>query len=396
MQAQQKFDLLVRSTILRSEKPNKGIEATAAANQHQMNRVKAFLPDGREAIVAQRPGRGGMDFNKLLGGKVFAVAADGMSPVYEKDAEGKATKVQKLEDGLPLFSSSGFYLLSSKEYPALDMFEAFTLLEERGERALVLSAEQLAAKQQFALTSELDLEILQGAFEEALADQLNCAARFDEAMNRKRKRGIDHAKEAAEDDGEKYSGVDFKEVGVSKKDGNPFIYYAWKGADGVVKSGTILREAIVQGEKMPVMAYFDAKEAVERFVDSKAYKALVSALDTGEEIDFSFVQGHAMRTSVSFRRKCENVLAAGVDKPLYGDAVYIHAALKQWTKGLVAVMHSMHPNFPAADYDAHHYVVACRQAEIGMNKKAENKWTPPQAVSYDVAAALLAPVRAMA
>ena len=190
MQAAQKYDFLVRSTIIRSEKPNKGLDAVQAATQHQMNRVTGFLPDGTQIVVAQRPGRGGMDFNKLLGGKVYAVAADGMSPVYEKDAEGKPTKNQKKEDGLPLYSSSGFYLLSSKEYPALDMLECFTLLQEHGERVLMLTTEQILARQRFSLTSDLDLEILTGSFEEALADDRNFVARFDEAMNKKRRRGI--------------------------------------------------------------------------------------------------------------------------------------------------------------------------------------------------------------
>jgi hypothetical protein len=390
MQAAQKYDLLVRSTIIRSEKPTKGLDAVEAPNQHQMNRVTGYLPDGTQIIVAQRPGKGGMDFNKLLGGKVYAVAADGMSPVYEKGEDGKPTKVQKKEDGLPLYSSSGFYLLSSKEYPALDMLECFTLLQEHGQRVLMLTPEQVAARQRFTLTSDLDLEILQGSFEEALSDERNFVARFDEAMNKKRKRGIERAQQEAEDADEKYEGVAFKECAVSKKDGNPFIYYTWKGADGAVRSGTILREALVNGDKMPIMEYYSATEALAHFTESKAYKELFAALEAGQEIEFSFAQGHVMRTSVSFRRKCENVLAAGKDKPLFGDAVYIHAALMGWTRGLISVMHSLHPNFPSADYDSHSYVAACRQAEIGMNKKADGKWTPPQGVPYDMAKALFA------
>jgi len=390
MQAAQKYDFLVRSTIIRSEKPNKGLDAVQAATQHQMNRVTGFLPDGTQIVVAQRPGRGGMDFNKLLGGKVYAVAADGMSPVYEKDAEGKPTKNQKKEDGLPLYSSSGFYLLSSKEYPALDMLECFTLLQEHGERVLMLTTEQILARQRFSLTSDLDLEILTGSFEEALADDRNFVARFDEAMNKKRRRGIERAQQEAEDADEKYEGVAFKEVAVNKKDGNPFIYYAWKGADGVVHAGTVLREALVNGDKKPIMEYYTATEALDNFTKSKDYKQLAAALDAGQEVEFSFVQGHVMRTSVSFRRKCENVLAAGKDKPLFGDAVYIHAALTGWTRGLVAVMHSLHPNFPSADYDSHSYVAACRQAEVGMNKKTDGKWTAPQGVAYDMSKALFA------
>lgn len=388
----QKYDLLVKSTIIRSEKANKGLDATAAPNPNQMNRLKGFLPDGTEVVIAQRPGRGGMDFNKLLGGKVFAVAADGMSPVYEKDKDNKPTKVQKTEDGLPLYSSSGFYLLSSKEYPALDMFEAFTHLQGRGAQVLLLTPAQLAAKQQFALTSELDLEILQGEFEAALDHGHNLVSRFDEAMNRKRKRAIDNAQGEAEENGEDYAGVQFKEVGVSPKDGNPFIRFAWRvKGEQTIHTGNILREGLTLDDNdREVTVYFDAKQALERFTASAEYRKLVAVLDEGKEIDFAFAKGHVMRTSVSFRRKVENVMAASPDKALYGDAVYIHAAQQAWTKGLVALMHSQHPNFPNADYDAHHYVAACRQAEVGMSKKPDNSgWTPPKGVGYDLDTELL-------
>jgi hypothetical protein len=296
--------------------------------------------------------------------------------------------VQKVEDGLPLFSSSGFYLLSSKEYPALDMLECFTQLQDAGSYVMMLTRQQLDARQSFTLSSELDLEILTSAFEAALDDSGNLTARHDAAMNKKRSRGVARAKEEAEDSGEAYSGVPFKEVTVSKKDGNPFIHYAWAGADGVAHEGSILREAIVQGDKMPIRVYFTAAEALEHFTASAEYRALVKALESGDDVRFAFAQGHVMRTSVSFRRKCENVRNSPAGKPLYGDAVYIHAADNHWTTGLVAVMHSMHPNFPSADYDAHHYVASCRQAEIGMNKVGD-KWSPPQGVRYDLAKVLL-------
>lgn len=403
MQATEKFDITVRSTIIRGDvaKSNKGLGAVEAANQHQMNRITGFLPDGTEVAVAQRPGRGGMDFNKLLSGKTYAVAADGMSPVYEKDAEGRPTKVQKVEEGRPLYSSSGFYSLSSKEYPALDMFDCYTQLQENGERVLLLTAEQLGARQALALSSELDLEILSMAFEAALSDEFNLVARHDEAMNKKRSRGVSRAKEEAEDAGETYAGVAFKEVSVSKKDGNPFIYYAWRTAGGEAHEGYVLREAMVQGDRMPVMNYFSPAEAMEHFTQSADYKVLEKALVAGEEVQLTFVQGHTMRTSVSFRRKCENVRNAPTDRPLYGDAVYIHAATNQWTRGIIAVIHSMHPNFPTADYDSHHYVAACRQAEVGMTNlgggraasaagpRVPDKFSSPKGMRYDLARELL-------
>jgi len=93
-----------------------------------------------------------------------------------------------------------------------------------------------------------------------------------------------------------------------------------------------------------------------------------------------------MRTSVSFRRKVENVLLAPADKPQYGDAVYINAALKDWTKGIVSVLATNHPTFPAKDYDDLYYVVTVRQAEIGMNKRDGGGWFPPLPIVYKLAA----------
>lgn len=392
MTASKKFDLVVRSTIIRSEKANKGLDTVPAPNPNQMNRVIGFLPDGTKAVIAQRPGKGGMDFNKIMGGKVYAVAADGISPVFEKDKEGKPTKTVKQEDGMPLYSSSGFYLMSSKDYPALDMLDVFTHLLNRGEQAALLTQAQLKATDKLALESELDLEMLTAAMVELLADSHNLVARFDADANKKRRRGIERAKEEAEDAGEAFSGVQFKEVAVSKKDGNPMVLLSYRIAGSPdIQTLHVLREAELVNEDYDdgrtFTKYFTAEEAVEAFTRSKPYQQLAQLVESGKTVEVAMTQGHLMRTSVSFRRKAENVLAAGTDKPLYGDAVYIHGALKGWCRGLVSVLHSMHPNFPAADYEAHHYVVAVRQAEIGMSKKADGSgWTPPQVVHVPVGA----------
>lgn len=383
-----KFDLTVKSAIVRGEKPNKGLEAQAAPTPHQMNRLTGYLGDGRKILVAQRPGRGGMDFNKLLGGKVYAVAADALSPVYEKDKDGKATRTQKQEEGLPLFSSSGFYLLSSKEYPAVQLFEAFTLLRQRGEQVWLLTEEQLTARQRYVLNDELDWDVLSCALESALADEHNLVACHDPDINKKRKLNIDMAKMRAASEEVPYDGVEFNELGVSKKDGNPFLMYCWHAGEGPVKSGALLREAEVVDEDRDagrtVVQYFSPADAVARFAASAAGQAIRAALEAGQPVTFSFVQGHVMRTSVSFRRKAENVLNK-VAKSEFGDGVYILAALKGWTKGIIALMQSQHPSFPQADYDAHHYVAACRQAEIGMNKNGEGKFGLPVGIHYSLA-----------
>jgi hypothetical protein len=382
-------DLVVRSAIIRSEKPNKGLEATAAPNPNQMNRLVGYFTTGEKVMIAQRPGKGGMDFNKLLGGKVFAVAADGISPVFEKGPDKKPTKNIKQEEGLPLYSTSGFYLLSSKEYPALDMFGAYTKLINNGAQVLILRPEQVKSVQVIQLESEFDLEILSGALEEALSDSLNLVACFDVDTNKRRSRGVSRAKEEADDSGEPYGGVSYKELAVSKKDGNPFVLLSWQIGEKTC-SAVLVREAEVTEDDRVVTKYYTPTEAVEHFIQSSDGAQLTQLLDSGHAVTLSYVQGHLMRTSVSFRRKAENVLAADPTKAVYGDAVYIKGALAGWCKGLVSLMHSMHPNFPQADYDAHHYVAAVRQAEIGMNKKTDGQgWTPPEIIFYDVPRLLL-------
>jgi len=387
-----KYELTIRSTILRSEKATKGLEATLAPNPHQMNRIVAFLPDGTKVVVAQRPGKGGMDFNKLLGGKVFAVAADGMSPVYEKDAEGKATRNQKKEDGLPLYSSSGFYTLSSKDHPALEMFEAYTLLRGNGSQVWLLTEKGLAERKKVSMTAELDLDLLLVAVKDALSDEANMVAKFDVEVNKKRERLIRRAKEdaeAAEDDGEPpYSGAEYAPLAVSKKDGNPFVLFCWTANGAEPKMGAVTREREVQEEGRTVTKFLTAEEAVAHFVATQGYKDILAALEAGKSVDVAYAQGHIMRTSVSFRNKAEAVLK-DLEKTAYGDAVYVHAAVKSWTKGIISLMHSQHPKFPQEDYTAHHYVAAPRQAEIGMDKK-EGKWTPPSGLHYKLSTALLA------
>lgn len=388
-----KYELLVRSTVLRGEKPTKGLDATIAPNPNQMNRLVGYLPDGTKVVVAQRPGKGGMDFNKLLGGKVFAVAADGMSAVYEKDKDGKATKIQKKEDGLPLYSSSGFYTMSSKDYPALEIIEAYTLLRGNGALVWILTEKNLEDRQKFNVSSEIDLDLALAAIKGALSDDNNLVARFDAEINKKRERTLRRAKEDAdaaveEGTGEPYAGAEYVQLAVSKKDGNPFVLFCWTADGAEPKMGAVTREREIQEEGRTVSKFLTADEALEHFTTTQGYMDLQAAVQAGKTVNLSFARGHIMRTSVSCRRKAENVLKE-LEKTAYGDAVYIVSAVKAWTKGLLSVMHSQHPKFPADDYDAHHYVTSVRQAEIGMNK-VEGKWTPPSGLHYKLSTALLA------
>lgn len=382
-----KFDLTIRSAIVRSEKPSKALAAIPAPNPNQMNRVIGFLESGEKVVIAQRPGKGGMDFNKIMGGKIFAIAADGLSPVYEK-VDGKATKNIKQEDGVPLYSSSGFYLMSSKDYPALEMLNCYTKLRNEGNEVLIVTDEQLEETLEMDLEGELDLEMLCEAMQEYLSDERNIVAKFDAEINKKRSRAVQRAKEECEDRDEAYAGVTFEPLEVSKKDGNPFVALSFHKSDGTPVTFEILREEEVEnpdyddGRRM--LKYYTPAEAIERLRESKLYQGLARLIDNQGKVHVWMTQGNVLRTSVSFRRKVENFLAADETKKLYGDAVYIDGAMKGWCKGLVSVLHSMHPNFPSLDYDAHHYVAAVRQSELGMDKIGD-KWTPPQVVSYDMA-----------
>jgi hypothetical protein len=383
-----KYELTLRTGVLRGEKPGKGLEAKPAPNPNQSNRLIGYLPDGTKIVVAQVPGKGGMDFNKLQGGKVDAVACDGFFPMFEKDENKKRTKIQKMEDGLPVYTSSGFYLLSDKQYPALEIREVFTMLRDKGEQVWIISEEQLAAKERHSLSSDFDLEMLLPSLQTALGDERNRLLAFDAAINKRRKRGIERGKEEAEDAGENYTGVEFTELKTSKKDGNPFVLYAWH--DGTAGNrGAITRERDVNEDGKIIRHYLTAEEALSNFKSSAEYQKLEKALGEGRQVEFAFAQGDVMRTSVSFRRKVENVLAAPPEKSRYGDGVYILGAMKGWTRGIINVMYSQHPGFPGKDYDAHHYVAACRQAEVGMNKTSDGKWTPPEAVHYALAPTLL-------
>jgi len=382
-----KPDLVVKSAIICSEKPGKGLEAEAAPNPNQMNRLIGYL-NGQKIVVAQRHGKGGMDFNKILGGKCFAVAADGISPVFVKK-DGEKTNEQKKEDGMPLYSSSGFYLLSSKEYPSIEMMEAYTLLRNEGEQVWLLTEKQLAERKKFLILGNDDLKSMASAIGAALSDDNNLVSQHDEATNRRRKRLIEAAKGEAEDAGDTYSGAEFKDLSFSKKDGSPFVMFSYQIEGEPYKNGVILRESESKDEEdRPITAYHTAEEALVMFKKTAAADELRAAVAAGKSASFSFVQGHVMRTSVSFRRKAKNIFASAT-KVIYGDGVYILAAHKGWTKGIVGIMQSQHPKFPEEDYDAHHYVAGCRQAEIGMNKKIEGTgWTPPEGILYSVAPVL--------
>ena len=376
--------LQVHSTVVRSEKPNKGLEVLLSPNPNQMHRLIGFLPDGKKVMIAQRFGRGGMDINKVAGGKVFAVAADALSPVMEKDKEGKATKVQKVEDGLPLYSSSGFYLLSSKDYPALDILTGHSHLLDEGNKVLLCSDDQLKETALMELSSELDFELLESCLQDMLGDERNLVARFNESINTRRRRGVERAQQEAEDEGEVATVVEYAELPVSVKDGNACVMLSWRlSPQAPLQTVAVMREADVTNEDYDdgrvLTRYFTAEQAVEFFRNGPEGRSMREALEAGQPLKVCLTPAHVMRTSVSFRRKVANVMAAPPEKNVFGEAVYIQAALKGWVPAICALMYSQHPTFPALDYDSNHYVAAPRQKEVTMTRREDNTWTPPQA-----------------
>lgn len=396
-----KFDLHVRSRVILAEKPTKPLTALPAANQHQMNRIRGFV-SGKEVIVGHRSSKGGMDFNKILSGKVFAVAADAFSPVMEKDEQKRPTKVQKLEDGLPYYTSSGFYLLSSPEYPALSIIEGYTRLHREGELLLLMSLDALKGRTKATLTNLSELQtLLDGTVTEMLSDAHNLVEAFDAKINKKRKLMVDQAKLAmasAEEDededkptaGDEETLIEYQELTVSPKDGNPFVYLVWSVPGQEPREFVFTREHMVEGDSTQFMAACTIEEALAHFRAGEEFKLIQEGIESGASATVSLARGNAMRPSRMFAGKIEATRNNTPEKNLYGDPVYILGALKAWTPGIVSILHSKHPAFPKKDYDHNYYVAAGRQGEVGMNKTADMKYTPPQAVCYDFRAAMLA------
>ena len=386
MKPMAKFDMVSRTLIVRSEKPNKPLTALASNNSHQMDRIVGFAPDGQPVVVAKRSGKAGVEFTKLQSGKVFAVAADACSPVMEKDEAGKSTKTQKTEDGAKLFSASGFYLLSSKEYPAVDIDTRYVHLSDAtGEMALTVSDAQIASMKHIRVTSDMDLDILASALEADLGDEHNPLTRFVEGANRARKRTIDTAKAEAEDADETYGGVEFKELPLSNKDGNPFLMLRIVLSEDKVLQASVLREAVTEKDDKRIREYFTAEQAMERFMQSPTWTKLAQWVEAGNSADVMVVQGTAMRTSVMFRNK---VLAQKTTPKATGDGPFIRGASEGWVKAVMTTMFSRHPAFPQQDYDSLHFVAALRQAEMGMNKKADGGFELPQPILYSISSVM--------
>ena len=372
--------------VLRGDQPNRGITAVPAANPHQMNRVRGRTLGGTEVIVAKRDGKAGMEFSKLLGGKIYAIAADACSAVYEKDEAGNPTRVQKKEDGLPLFSASGFYLLSSKEYPAVDLSRALVHLPDGAtDQMLVLAEDAVPHVEQIA--DEMALDLFQVRLLQQLDDARNPLAVHLKAANRVRKRGIDAAIAEAEDTGAPYGGVAYAELPLSPKDGNPFVLIQAR-SDADVRSHILTRDAMDEVSGKPVRRFFLAKDAMLRWGHTPFFAEISGWVAAGRPVELATYSGHAMRTSVTFKGKIQKERET---PGLYGDGPFIRGASAGWVKAIVTTMFSKHPGFPLQDYPDLHFVAAARQVEMGLNRKGAGR-TPPQPLVYALDAFAKAPV----
>lgn len=382
-----KYDLLVKTAIITGEKPTKAPEGTLAANQHQLNKLVGFLPTGEKVLVAQRPGKGGMDFTKLVGGKIYAVAADSITPVLEKDKDGKVIKgKQRSEDGLPYYTTSGFYSLSTKDMPSVKIYEAYTLLRnEQGDSFYQITDAQLQSSKHITVEDVVnDSTTLLDALTEWLDDKYNLCKEFDTDSNKKRNRRIQSATQEAEDNDEEYKGIAYKELAVSAKDGNPFVMLTFRVGDRVVEYMATRDQRVTTEKQLTVVAPVSAVDSVQIFAQSAFYQEIQNLAMGGVPVTVNMVQGHVMRTSVAFKRKVENLKTKTPQERQYGDSVFLVSALQQWTKGVVNIMYSFHPSFPTKDYEALYYVAAIRQAELGMTKLGDKKFSLPEATQYDI------------
>lgn len=380
------FETVALSTVIKAKKPNRPLDAVAAKSEHQANRIVGQSLSGSPVVVAQRPGRaGGVDFNKLLSGKAYAVAADAVSPIYEKDEKGEKSKIQKLEEGAKAFSSSGFYILSSKEYPAEDILPGYVrFLTSDFTHVLFVPPSSAKGPSVAEVDSDLALELLEQSLEEALSDEKNLLLPYVASANRARKRRIDLAISEAEDQEEQYSGVPSTELPLSLKDGTPFAWVHVSVGEAMEETALTRQVQTVKDGK-PLVVTVGAEEAMAKFKGSKAYALIRNALQKGLKAKVSFMEGNVLRSSVMFKKKALN----DKDSPSkFGDGPFLRGMGVAWVRAFVTVMYSKHPAFPDKDYDSLHFVCSARQAEMGFNKQGD-KWGAPEAILY---AAVLDPL----
>ncbi|MCX8017331.1 MAG: hypothetical protein N2690_05460 [Rhodocyclaceae bacterium] len=354
----------IAKTSIVSAPNNGGIKVELSTHPAKPHYVLGLV-DGQEVAIALA-GKGGVDINKLASGRVLALAADGFRPAFEKEAAQSGPKEQKTHNGRPLFLASGFYLLSTKDYPAHCILQGYMRLLDEGERLAIVTEKSLRQAGVFTLSGRDDLLRFHEWAVQALDDAHNFLHRFDADVNKRKARILRRAQEDAEDAGEVLQAVELKPLAADAKDGSAALLLLWH-RNGQPQSHLVRRHIEVARDE-PLAAdarlvFAPPKEAMAAFWRTPAGGELASTVKSGKPINLVAVRGCVMRTSVSARKKIDN---ARHSTEQHGEAVWLRAALQGWVRGMAPVLSMQHPEFPRKDYDVLHYVAAPRQAEIEL------------------------------
>ena len=380
---------IVQSAIIVGMNPGKPLEIQLSENPHKANKIIGRLLDGTAVIVSLRPGRGGVPINKLSTGKVFAVAADSFSPVYEKEG-GKPTKRQKVEaDGTLHFSTGACYLMSTGEYKALVMGYYLTYVPQSGDEFFVIDSAAITTRVQVTLRNKEDYVAFLRYMCRCLNPNNNWMHVHNSVINRVRARKIRTAQEQADEEGYVYEGIQPNDLDIDPRDGAPTVFLDVR--DAVLTSQSafeIVRCAMGRIEPDTgriSYTHMSHTDRMKTFANEPLAHRIVARLKAGREVVVSIAQGATFRQSVSTKKKFANAL----DGSNSGDSFYCNHAIGKWTNSMVGVMHSTHPRFPNEDYTTNHFVASLRQAEVLM-ENGSGSWRPLDIPGYDIPASIYA------
>ncbi len=413
------FDAVGRSVIMYAVDPRtdqnlmsaKTLRVEESGNPHVPDKVIGYLGDGTKVAIAVRTGgNGGNEINKIA--KMSVVRLDGFMVSYDTSAGGGAKDKTPVMHGDAIFATtSGAYMLRSKQSPALIVGEAFCHLYKDGTRTALFPTD--VAGNALHIASDAGEEFkteLSRVLIEQLDPSNNLFGEINDVMNKRRERGIRSAKEEAEDGGTEYAGVQFKPGVVSGNDGNPCVLVTAqvKTADGKDEFWQAVASLERAEGKFGNIKIMSPAQAVDSFKETQFYRNVNAALAEGREVVVAALTGHVVRNIKSFSDRCKEV-AEGIDqkKVEFGDGPFIKSAMSGFTKSIYAITGSLHPKFPAEDYwvddkkevASHKFVVNPGQAEIGMRRDPGNpagRAKPEAAVTYDVPLKMILAVKAPA
>lgn len=379
---------VVRSEIIVGRINGRPIEVEISDNPHKASKLIGCRLDGTPVTVSLRQGRGGVPLNKLASGKVHAVSADSFSPVYEK-VNGKTTKKQKVEqDGSLHFSTGACYLISTNEYKSIILGAYYTYIFNGGNEAYVIHESAIESRKQVYLSSRVDVSRMLSTIKAMIDPVHHWMNQHIDGINRSKARKIRNERERLEDDGQEYSGIEPMNLDADLRDGGPTLFIDVRNESNLSVGGFSAIRSTVE-EINPISGQINVKsvsptERIEIFKQSPLFKRIVQVIDQGGRIIFSYASGSSFRTSVSTRKKFSNALEGS---SFSGDSFYCTKAQGKWTNSIIGVMHSMHPQFPSADYDVNHFVATIRQRELAMSN-ATGSWLPYDIPGYDIQASI--------